>query len=286
MHATDGTAPRIKSADRVLDVFEILSNEPQGVSFPELLRRMGVPKSSLHGLLGILVERQYLDFDPVTRHYRFGVQLFEHGQSFLKHHADVREAKIAMERVVAEVNETVQLSLLRGSEGVNLATVDCTHPLRMHLEVGRHFTGHATSLGKVLLAHLPEDEARSRIGSGPLERFTEHTMLDAETLFDELRKIADRGFSLDTEECIPGIFCIGVPILDNTGAALIGMSVTIPTSRLTSDLLSRALASLATGSIAVSQRMGARHPHPPLALIADRGRAQTALAGTKAAEWL
>lgn len=279
-------AQRIKSADRVLDLFETLAHEAQGLTFPELQKRLDVPKSSLHGLLAVLVERQYLAFDATLRRYFFGVQLFEHGQSFLKHHADTREARAVMESIVAEVNETAQLGLLRASEGVNLATVECTHPLRLHLEVGRHFAGHATGLGKVLLAHLSEDEVRARVGSGQLERFTPHTVTSVDELVQDLGRIVERGFSLDTEEGILGIFCVGVPIFNSAGRAATGMSITIPTSRLTRELLTKALSSLAAGSVSISRRMGVFTLPPQVEALADPERASVALARTNASDWL
>jgi IclR family transcriptional regulator, KDG regulon repressor len=286
MQEIDDRQPRIKSADRVLDVFETLTHEPRGLTFQDLVSRLGVPKSSLHGLLAVLVDRQYLVFDELSRRYVFGVQLFEHGQSFLTHHGDAREARVAMEVVVAEINETVQLGLLRGIEGVNIGTVDCTHALRMRLEVGRHFPAHATSLGKVLLAHLPEPEMIQRAGQGALQRFTDTTLGSSVDLIAELQRIRNRGFSLDTEEMHPGVFCVGVPIFDSAGQARTGMSVTIPTSRLGLDISSRALAALARESIAVSRRMGVSQPSPTLAAIVSRDAAAAALLRTQAKRWL
>lgn len=286
MPETDDKQPRIKSADRVLDVFEALTHEQHGLTFPELVSRLGVPKSSLHGLLAVLVERQYLVFDEASRRYVFGVQLFEHGQSFLRQHGDSREARLAMEAVVAEVNETVQLGLLRGSEGVNIGTVDCTHALRLRLEVGRHFPGYATSLGKVLLAHLPEAEMIGLLGKGSLQRYTEHTLTAVDDVIAELRRIRARGFSLDTEEMIPGVFCVGVPIFDSSGQARTGMSVTIPTSRLNIDIASRGLAALARESIGVSARMGVTQPSPTLAALTAPQAAAEALMKTHAKRWL
>lgn len=286
MPESDDKQPRIKSADRVLDVFEVLTHEQHGLTFPELVSRLGVPKSSLHGLLAVLVERQYLVFDEASRRYVFGVQLFEHGQSFLRQHGDTREARLAMEAVVAEVNETVQLGLLRGSEGVNIGTVDCTHALRLRLDVGRHFPGYATSLGKVLLAHLPEAEMIEQVGHGPLQRHTEHTLGTVEKLVEELRRIRARGFSLDTEEMIPGVFCIGVPIFDSSGQARTAISVTIPTSRLSLDLASQALAALSRESVGVSARMGIVGASPTLAELASQTFAAAALMRTQAKRWL
>lgn len=277
---------RIKSADRVLDVFEALGGEPGGLSFPDLIKRLGVPKSSLHGLLSILVNRQYLVFDEATRHYFLGVQIFEHGQSFLQHHQEAREAKATMEAIVAQVNETVQLAMLRGSESINLAKVDCAHMLRLQSEVGKHFSAHATSLGKVLLAHLPEGEVRARFGSGDLPRYTEHTFVRMDDLLAELARIRERGFSFDTEEYTSGVFCVGVPIFNHALQALTGLSVTIPTSRLTSDLLARCLANLAAGSLAISARMGARQRSPELVRLSVIENAAAALNGTQARNWI
>lgn len=284
--AADTATQKIKSADRVLDVFEVLIRNPQGMTFPELVRELRVPKSSLHGLLGVLVERQYLVLDHDARRYVFGVQLFELGQAFLKHHPETREAKPVMEAIAAEVNETVQLALLRGTEGINLATVECTHPLRMQLQVGRHFSGHATSLGKVLLAHLPDDEVRNRFAAQPLERFTENTFQTLDELLGELRRIRMRGFSLDTEECIPGVFCVGVPIFAHAGVVATGLSVTIPTTRLSVELFTNALSSLARGSVSVSRRMGVREPLAQLEHLSHPENAARAGGETQARRWL
>lgn len=277
---------RIKSADRVLDVFEALGPEQTGLTFPQLTKRLGLPKSSLHGLLHLLVSRQYLSFDGESRRYNIGVQLFDHGQAFLKQHPEAREARAAMTNVVSAVNESVQLGVLHGAEGVNLATVECSHPLRLQLAVGRHFAAYATSLGKVLLAHLTDEEVRRRLGSGALERFTQHTIGHVDELIAELGSIRQRGFSLDTEEGLPGIFCIAVPIANSAGQVVTGMSVTIPTSRLTADLLSRALAQLAKASLQISDKIGVRELPQQLQMLTDVGTAKQALRMTQAAHWL
>jgi DNA-binding IclR family transcriptional regulator len=277
---------KIKSADRVLDLFEVLAVEPVGLSFSELVKRLNLPKSSLHGLLSVLVSRQYLALDEDSRRYNIGVQLFDHGQAFLKQHPEAREARAAMANVVATVNESVQLGVLRGAEGVNLATVECSHPLRLQLAVGRHFAAYATSLGKVLLAHLPDDEVRDRVGTGDLERFTEHTFGHVDRLLEELACIRQRGFGLDTEEGIPGVFCVAVPIANSAGHVETGMSVTIPTSRLNADLLSRALASLAAASLQISARIGASATPPQLRMLTDTAQAAAALNASQAVKWL
>lgn len=282
----DEAGGRIKSADRVLDLFEVLGVERVGLTFPELTKRLGLPKSSLHGLLTLLVSRQYLSFDDESRRYNIGVQLFDHGQAFLKQHPEAREARTAMNAVVSAVNESVQLGVLHGAEGVNLATVECSHPLRLQLAVGRHFAAYATSLGKVLLANLSDDEVRKRIGTGVLEKYTDHTIGHVDVLLEQLGHIRRRGFSLDTEEGISGVFCVAVPITNSSGQVVTGMSVTIPTSRLTADLLARALASLAGASLQISTKIGAPEALPQLQLLTDQSTARRALLATEARTWL
>jgi DNA-binding IclR family transcriptional regulator len=79
---------------------------------------------------------------------------------------------------------------------------------------------HATSLGKALLA-AAGDETVAALLDGHLERVTEFTVVEVETLIEELRRTRERGYSLDEQEAVLGVCCVGAPIRDHT-AQLIG----------------------------------------------------------------
>src|SRR5690242_174823 len=96
-----------KSAARALDALEVLAREPHRLSFTELLRLLKVPKSSLHEILTVLVDRGFVEYDATNRLYTLGIRVWESGQAYLRHHELVGEARPLMQGIVDALNETV-----------------------------------------------------------------------------------------------------------------------------------------------------------------------------------
>jgi DNA-binding IclR family transcriptional regulator len=270
--------PRVKSAERVLDIVEALARDPRGLTFTDLLRVLQLPKSSLHELLRVLTERGYVEYDPASHLYMLGIRVWESGQAYLRHHDLVREALPVMESIVGRINETVQLAILDGFENVYLAKVDSSHPLRLQSEVGRRLHAHATGLGKVLLAHLSHDELIRRLDGTSLPRFTSHTLTDQVQLLEELGRIGERGFALDAQEYTAGLCCVAVPIYHSSSRVIAAMSVSIPVTRADIELFSTALCLLAEGSLRITRRLGGRVDGIRLAQLRDQATARDALA--------
>ncbi len=267
----------VKSASRVLDIFEALSASPRGLSFTALQRALGIPKSSLHALLDVLVARGYLELDAARRLYTVGIRLWERSQAYQRHHDLVGEALPAMETIVGAINETVQLATLDGLENVYLAKVDSSHPLRLQSEVGMRLPAYATGLGKALLAEMDASVLAARLRDQALVPFTPHTFTDTNALLAELARTHARGFAIDNQEFTPGLCCVAVPIADHRGVAAAAMSVSIPLTRAAIELLSAALHQLAAGALHVSSRLGAPTPDPRLAALCDPQAARAAL---------
>ena len=251
---------QVKSAGRVLDILVDLASAPDGMPFAELARRQQLPKSSLHGLLAVLTDRGFVEFDPQRRTYALGIRTWEIGQAYLRHRDLVREALPLMEHVVSEINETVQLAALDGIENVYLAKVDCSHPIRLQSEVGKRLHAHATGLGKVLLAFLPDAELRARFNGKPLPAFNANTIRELSALLLVLDRIRERGFAVDDQEYTPGLRCVAVPIFDIDGNVLAALSASIPLMRAEEARLEQALRAIAAASIDISFRLGCAGP--------------------------
>ena len=246
----------VKSAARVLDIVEILASAPDGLSFTEIGRRLGLPKSSLHGLLTTLTARGYVGYDAERHVYGLGIRVWEHGQAYLRHRDLLGEARRVMEAIVREINETVQLAVLDGLENVYLHKVDCSHPVRLQSDVGKRLEAHATGLGKVLLAYLPPDDLEARLLDQSLKRFTPHTPTNPDALLRELEIVRRQGFGVDDQEYTPGLRCVAVPIREPGGRVATAMSASIPIMRAGPEQLAGALRSLARASLDVSRRLG------------------------------
>jgi DNA-binding IclR family transcriptional regulator len=271
------SARSVKSAERVLDLLETIGTLPQGGNFSGLSTSLGIPKSSLHALLDVLLTRGYVALDPATRRYSLGVRAWETGQAYQRHHSVIGIAEPVLAGIVSRINETAQLARLAGSENVYLAKVDSSHALRLQSEVGSRLSAHATGVGKALLAQLSDDEVRARFPGPKLPVHNANTIATTEGLLAELALTRARGFAIDNEEYTPGVFCIAVPVHAGEERASTAISVTVPVSRATVTGLATALLLLAEGSLSISQRCGSRQPDAQLVALSAPEAATAAL---------
>jgi DNA-binding IclR family transcriptional regulator len=269
-----GRAEGVKSAERVLDVIELLTREPLGLTFVEITAELGWPKSSSHALLQTMTRRGYLSLDEASRRYTIGLRIWEAGQAYNLYDDLVRQALPVMERVVDDLDEIAQLAIRDGRYNVYLAKVDCRQPMQLISSVGRRLPCYATGLGKALLAELSDPEIDQLYPERNLPRFTPSTIGDVEALKSVLAEVRQRGYATDNEEYTRGLRCIAVPIHGRAGETLAALSCSIPSARLDAGKFQRALELLQAAAGEISARLAGRPaarraPAP----VASRGRA-------------
>lgn len=250
----------VKSAQRVLLVTELLTEHYRGLSFSELRARLGVPKSSLFGLLRTMTVRGHLFFDEHSRRYRLGPRYWEAGQAFLRG-TDLQDlAPAYLEAASTELGETVQLAVLDGMENVYIAKVEGSQRLQLVSQVGSRLPAYATALGKVLLAHLDESDLRARLQGAELEAFTSSTLADEDALLAELDRIREQGHGIDRAEYTPGVFCLAVPVRDHRDRVVAAMSCSVPEVRLSPGHRARMVETLGEQARALSAALGQSTP--------------------------
>jgi DNA-binding IclR family transcriptional regulator len=221
----------VKSARRVLELLEYLAESPSGATFPQLIDAFGLPKSSLHGLLGTLVSQGWLYVDEASREYRIGLRAWQVAQSFSRLDLLAQVAHRHLEAVRDELNETVQLAVLEGTDNIYVAKVESDHPLRLVSHVGARLPAYATGLGKVLLAYLDPAELRRRMATVKIEPFTAHTVRTLKALERGLAEIRSRGYGEDEGEYTVGVYCLAVPVVGANGETIAAMSCSVPSAR-------------------------------------------------------
>jgi DNA-binding IclR family transcriptional regulator len=222
----------VKSADRVLDVLELLTSSVGGLTFSDIATRLGWPKSSTHALLTTMERRGYLSRDQEARAYRLGIRTWETGQAYRLHDDLTLHALGPMQRIVDEVDETVQLAVRSGKDNVYLAKVDSHQAMQLVSRVGSRIPAHGTGLGKVLLAELSDDALDALYADGELPRFTPNTITGTTQLKKALAEVRMRGYAVDQEEFAVGLRCIAVPILGTHQRVVAALSCSIPSARL------------------------------------------------------
>jgi DNA-binding IclR family transcriptional regulator len=227
--ASDGYQP-VKSADRTLEVLELLAAGPRSRTLADLARELDIPKSSLHGILRTMAQRGWVETDPTGTRFGLGVRALQVGAAYLDSDDAVGMVAGVLDGLAADVGETVHLGRLDGRYVVYLAKRESVHPLRLFSAIGRRLPAHATALGKVLLAARGEDEV-DRLLPRPLPALTRHTITGLTALHADLAAIRERGYAVDHEENTEGIVCfaMAVPLRSPSTDAV---SISVPVARI------------------------------------------------------
>lgn len=226
-----GTHQPVKSAERTLDVLEAIAAGP--ATFPELSRRLGIPRSSLHGLARTLAERGWVEAVDGGARLRLGLRALQVGIRFVAEDELVAAVASSLDRLAATTGETVQQARLDGDQIVYLAKRDTAHQVRIISSIGTRLPAHATALGKALLAARDDEAVHGLLGPS-LAALTPRTLVDPAALVADLAAARERGYAVDDEEAAEGLRCFAVVVPDGRdgSAATDAISVSVPTFRL------------------------------------------------------
>lgn len=251
----------VPAVSRALDILELFLDRPV-LSAPEITDRLELPRTTVHELIGTLVERAYLV--PVggqPARFRLGMRLFQLGASFADQLDLAREAQDVAHEVAAACDETVHVAVLDGADVVYIAKVDSTHPVRMVSAVGRRLPAHCTAVGKVLLSGLTPEALDARYPRGrELPAMTPNSITTRSRLRTELVGVRESGLAYDRCESNDAVQCVAAPVYDHDGRMVAAMSVSAPSIRW-NDSHQREWSGLVAGGAArLSARLGHRVP--------------------------
>ncbi|ABX18200.1 transcriptional regulator, IclR family [Burkholderia multivorans ATCC 17616] len=217
---------------RAFALLEHLVQAGDAVSLADLAREVDVPKASLHRMLASLEAGGLVIREPGRKNaYAVGPRLARLGARVMLNAGARRLRHAILARLVADLGETCNLTMLHDTDVVYLDRVEADWPLRLDLKPGSRVPAHCSASGKLLLALLPRDERNALLRAMPLPRHTPNTIADPALLEAELDRIAHRGLAIDNEEFVPGIVCIAAPIVDAQGACVAAVAVHAPVSR-------------------------------------------------------
>ena len=210
-------AAPVKSADRTLDVFELLAAEPQGLTVSEISERLGLARSSAHGLVRTLHSRGYL-MENGGRRFHLGARLIQLGLNVVDRLELRAAARGPLERLVADTHDT---ALLVVPDKGDLLYVDKVisdaRDVRTDPRVSSRRPLHCSSLGKALLAAVDDESVLEVVAVTGLERATEFSIGDRDGLLSDLARTRERGYALDQQEALVGVWCVGAPVRDHAG---------------------------------------------------------------------
>lgn len=209
-----GPAQPVQAVDRAMALLRAVAMPKDPPSLKELASTCGLNPSTAWRLLATLEKHAMIERNPHTHRYTISYGAMQVG-AMADHSSLVRRVRPALRELLATTGERVSLAVVKG---VNLIYVDQLDPPDGPVErwVGRPLALHASSSGKILLAHLPPDE---RAGALPdeLPRYTPTTITDREGLERELETARDRGYATCAGEDVPYSNGVSAAALDSQG---------------------------------------------------------------------
>ncbi|MEL7299175.1 MAG: HTH-type transcriptional regulator BhcR [Pseudomonadota bacterium] len=247
----------IKSLDRAVDVLEHLSTL-SGATLSDLASDLGQSPATVYRILVTLEGRGLVEFDADGQFWHVGAQAFVIGARYLRRTSLVDRAAPILRQLMATTGETANLAVPRDGTVVFLSQAECHHSIRAFFPPGSASPMHASGIGKALLAEMSPQRLEHFLGSGRLERFTPHTIADPDALVAELARIRQRGFAVDDQEKNLGMRCIAVPVLNWTGEAVAGLSISGPVARIGDDDIPALAQAVLQAATALSAALGAQ----------------------------
>jgi IclR family transcriptional regulator, acetate operon repressor len=237
MRAASGRAnPRptylIESVDKALRLLHLFSGTDR-IRVSDAAALLGVAPSTAHRLLAMLQYHGFAVQDRRTHDYLPGPSLTRVGLAASKQLGLRAQARPVMERLAAEVEETVGLGLLQGTEVLELDGVDGPQVLRIAARTGALIPAHCTALGKALLAALPPDRLLALYSGETLPALTDRSIVKRIELLAQLGAIRRRGWAESSGESEDGVASIAVPVFDAAGAPCAALGISAPAIRAT-----------------------------------------------------
>jgi DNA-binding IclR family transcriptional regulator len=249
------------AVERALAMLEAVAEQPEGLSNAEISRKLEIPKSSASYILRTLEKQGYLNRNAETGKYRVGLKVLSLSRGALTG-IDVREVALPiMRRLMEKTNLTCHLAILDGPDAVYIEKVEPQGFIRMDTWVGRRMRVHATSVGKALVAYIPQARLEEIIAESGMEKRTPKTITTLPRLLKDLEKVREQGYAVDDEENNTGARCLGAPVFNQIGAAEASLGLSGTINQVNPNTMPRIIEALKEAARHVSMQLGYRSPH-------------------------
>ena len=213
----------VQSLDRGLAVIRAFGPDRERLSLSEVARATGLTRAAARRFLLTLVKLGYVRNDG--REFSLRPRVLELGYAYLSGLALPEVAAPHMEELVARLHESSSISVLDGHQIVYVVRVPTKRIMTVAISVGTRFPAYATSMGRVLLAQLSDDELERYLAEATFERLTSRTVTNPARLRTIVRDAARQGYAIVDQELEEGLRAVAAPIRGaDVGSAAINVS--------------------------------------------------------------
>jgi DNA-binding IclR family transcriptional regulator len=251
----------LKTVARAMDLLKAFGRADDW-SVSALARDLELHKSVTHRLLVTMTRAGLLTQDPDTERYSLSMLMASLGQRAERRSSLARVARPHLLELAQRCLETVSLSVVSGSSGFILDSIDSPQSMRFTVRPGESFLLHAGCVGKVLLAYQPREVLDKVLAVTPLPRYTNRTLTAPAALRRELARIRAAGVGFSDGEMTPGARSVGAPVWNHEVRVVACVAISAPAIRLDAQALPRFNHMVLATAERVSRDLGYAGPYP------------------------
>ncbi|NMG41817.1 helix-turn-helix domain-containing protein [Chelativorans sp. ZYF759] len=246
----------VQSLERAFKLLETVASHPQGISLADLSKSVGLHNSTTFHLIRTMVSLGYVRQSPDTKKYHVGSMIFGLAAASRSESEMVALAMPILEELAELSGESSHLAIMTGNEIVIAGRVSGSGVFQMQERTGGVRPGHATALGKVLLAPLAMAQVDRYFEANPPTPLTAKTIVDPQRIREELRQTLSAGLAYDDGEFNDEARCVAAPVKDFTGQTIAAIGISAPIWRLTLQSLQEKSSLVLKASVKLSAELG------------------------------
>ncbi|WP_424812966.1 IclR family transcriptional regulator [Roseococcus sp. YIM B11640] len=245
----------LASLHRGLEVLDCFATR-NSWGLADLASHLGQSKPTIFRVLHTLEQFGYITKEAASGRYVPGLRLHALGSAAVRHEQLRWQALPPLQDLAESTGETVHVGILHDGVIVTVQIVEGTRAVRMHSSVGKRSPAHASALGKVLMAYLPDAEVDAVVAAHGLTRFTARTITTPEALRETLHRVRLDGYAQDEEEIEVGLRCLSAPITDHAGRPTAALAISAPASRMDPERVTALIPQVKATALRISRMLG------------------------------
>ena len=245
----------VQSLERAFGILETMADAGGTLGLSQLATRADLPLPTVHRFVRTLVDLGYLRQEP-SRQYALGPRLIWLGESSARMLGTWAQPYLS--DLVDSLGESANLAMLDGEQIVYVGQAQSRQSMRMFTEVGRRVSPHCTAVGKALLALVDPADVQALLRRTGMHAHTEHTITDPQAFAAELEQVLKQEYAMDEGEHELGVRCVAVAV--PRAPSRIALSISGPATRMTDDLVARAVPLLTDAARRLSDDLASGKP--------------------------
>jgi IclR family KDG regulon transcriptional repressor len=245
---------------RLITIINYLATSDKQYGVTEVSKELKIPKTTVYRILSTLVDEQWVVKNPESRKYSLSDTFLQMGLSLLSRHNLRRVSLPFLNNLQGLTNESAALSIRIGMERMYIEMVESESEVRIVVPLGIRIPLWAGAIGKVMLAHMKDEEKekiiRKLVHEG-VKTYPTGQALHISELENELNDIRNQGYAIGSGERVPGAYAVAAPVFDKDSQVAGAISLHGPTPRFTLELAISSAPVVCEAAHKISLQMGA-----------------------------